>query len=228
MNIWNKFLNLLRNFTFYFLYTLKYFSILIGFIFIIIQYESPLFLIKNLNNQTNINIKNCYINNKSYTQLNGNLLKHYSYYYWNKKIYINSEFQNIKFLINNIYYDVNGIKIYNNHISSIGLNEIKYEKIIYINNAPYMDDVVFLYKIFNKFIYNIFSEVNNKVYFNFINFRWNMIILYNNYELIIKLPEVIDKITLKHIHYINNNIYKFLPKNKNSILDLRFGTIIVI
>lgn len=233
--IWEKFLIFLYNFTFYFLLIVKYMSVFFGLLLILIHYKSINFETKNLNiNESKVHVKDIKIIKKDYLKYNGYLLKSYSYYFWNKNFYIKSNFQNLKFIINNQYYDEDGYPITENNDKTIEYikDENKKELLIKVNInkdflITYIKEILYIYNFFKKIIEKLSKDSKLQIVLNHISFRWNVVITYGNYKYTIKLPDMIDSKTIKKISYIESNLDKFF-KDKDIIFDLRFQDIIIV
>jgi hypothetical protein len=233
-DFWNLFLIFMKNFIFYFLIFVKYFSIIFS-IFLLIMYSTPInFQVKNLNiTESIINLKNTNPFRKEYLNYDGYLLKYYSYYWKNGNCYIKSNFQKQKFIINNNYYDDDCNYINennkNNYIKNIKQIDNLLIKININNNFLNLaiKDILFIYKIFKKIIFKIHTNENANVIFDYVYFRWNVVIIYGDYKYTIKLPEIMDNKIIDKILYIEKNLHNLL-KGKNMIFDLRFEDIIVV
>lgn len=232
INIFLKWLlNFLYELSFYVLTLLKYLSFL-GFLgFFIYFFKSQEYNLINDSKEISIlHPLKCDFFSKNYLKYEGYLLKNYIYTFKNQNIHIKSNFQKIKFNLNNNYYDENSHLIKNpitNHIELLEDYFMYIKNSIKIFNLPSHKNIKDAFKIYN-FIKNIENSLNKNIKINlyYIHFRWNLILEYENKFYNIKLPEKITPITLAKIKYIETNIEKFFNKNIE-IIDLRFNNLII-
>lgn len=220
-------LNFLYKLLFYFLILCKYLSFIGFFAFFIFFFKTqPYIIINKDENICHMHVNKCDFFKKDYLKYDGYLLKSYSYYFKNQNIYINNNFQKIKFFLNNNYYDEDGNIVKNyptNHVELLNRN-ISFN-IIKINNLPTNKTINEAFQIY-QYIKNIEGKLNNvKISLDYIYFRWNVILEYENRIYTIKLPEHITSSTLKKIKYLEENIHIL---NENiKIIDVRFHNIIL-
>ena len=242
-NLWKSFvdkisrffialLNFLYELLFYTLTLLKYVSFF-AFMGFLIYFFKPYnyFIVNNSSHISVINKDICNFFSKDYLRYEGYLLKHYIYTFKKNNICIKNHFQKIKFYMNGNYYDENAhiIKNIRGQVEIIEDMSIYMDKAIKVLNLPTNKNIYDGFKIYNyiRNIERIFGEENVKITLNYVYFRWDIIINYEDKFYIIKLPENITENTVKKIKHMESNIKKYFNKEVK-IVDLRFEGIIVI